>query len=66
MGTGSRVAPGALNGGKHADSSLDFQEFMLMPRGAPTFAEAQRYGAETFQALEQQLHARGLSTGLVI
>ncbi|MGD0390905.1 MAG: phosphopyruvate hydratase, partial [Tepidisphaeraceae bacterium] len=40
-----------LNGGKHADNSVDFQEFMVMPIGAPTFAEALRYGAETFHAL---------------
>ena len=37
-----------LNGGKHADNSVDFQEFMVMPVGAPSFAEALRYGAETF------------------
>ena len=53
-----------LNGGKHADSSLDFQEFMILPRGAPTFAEALRYGAETFQALKGLLHGRGLSTAV--
>ena len=40
-----------INGGKHADNSVDFQEFMAMPVGAPTFAEALRYGAETFHAL---------------
>jgi enolase len=39
-----------LNGGKHADNSVDFQEFMVMPVGAPNFAEALRYGAETFHA----------------
>ena len=53
-----------LNGGKHADSSLDFQEFMLVPVGAPTFAEAMRYGAETYAALKEVLHARGLSTAV--
>jgi len=53
-----------LNGGKHADSSLDFQEFMIMPRGAPTFAESLRYGAETFQALKKILHDKGLSTAV--
>jgi enolase len=53
-----------LNGGKHADSSLDFQEFMIVPRGAPTFSEALRYGAETFQALKHLLHKRGLSTSV--
>jgi enolase len=53
-----------LNGGKHADSSLDFQEFMIMPGGAPTFSEALRFGAETFQALKSILHSRGLSTSV--
>lgn len=47
-----------VNGGMHADSTLDFQEFMIVPRGAPTFAEALRYGAETFQALKSLLHER--------
>ena len=53
-----------INGGKHADSSLDFQEFMIVPRGARSFAEAMRYGAETFQALKTLLHERGLSTAV--
>ena len=53
-----------INGGKHADSGLEFQEFMLMPRGAPTFAEAMRYGSETFQALRDILHAKGYSTSV--
>ncbi|MGH8291047.1 MAG: phosphopyruvate hydratase [Steroidobacteraceae bacterium] len=53
-----------INGGKHADSSLDFQEFMIVPRGAPTFTEALRYGSETFQALKKLLHERGLSTAV--
>ncbi|MHB1872759.1 MAG: phosphopyruvate hydratase, partial [Steroidobacteraceae bacterium] len=53
-----------LNGGKHADSSLDFQEFMIVPRGASSFAEAMRYGSETFQALKKLLHERGLSTAV--
>ncbi|HEY1890214.1 MAG TPA: phosphopyruvate hydratase [Steroidobacteraceae bacterium] len=53
-----------LNGGKHADSSLDFQEFMIVPRGAPSFSEAMRYGSETFQALKKLLHERGLSTSV--
>jgi enolase len=53
-----------INGGKHADSSLDFQEFMIMPQGAPNFREGLRYGAETFQALKQLLHERGLSTAV--
>jgi enolase len=53
-----------INGGKHADSSLDFQEFMIVPHGAATFSEALRYGSETFQALRSLLHKRGLSTGV--
>lgn len=53
-----------LNGGKHADSSLDFQEFMIMPVGAPTLAEALRYGAETFQALKKLLHRKGYATSV--
>jgi enolase len=51
-----------LNGGKHASNSTDFQEFMIMPAGAPTFAEAVRYGSETFHALKKILSKRGLST----
>lgn len=53
-----------LNGGKHADNSVDFQEFMVMPLGAPTFAEALRYGAETFHALKKILSDRGYSTNV--
>ncbi len=53
-----------LNGGKHADNSVDFQEFMVMPIGAPTFAEALRYGAETFHALKSILKKRGYSTSV--
>ena len=53
-----------LNGGKHADNSLDFQEFMIMPIGAPTFAEAVRYAAETFHTLKKILRSRGYSTGV--
>jgi enolase len=53
-----------LNGGKHADSSLDFQEFMIFPVGAPNFAEALRYGAETFQALKKILHGKGYATSV--
>ena len=53
-----------LNGGKHADSGMDFQEFMLYPLGAPTFTEALRYGAETFHALKSLLSKRGLSTSV--
>lgn len=53
-----------INGGKHADSSLDFQEFMIVPRGAPTFSEALRYGAETFQMLKTLLQDKGQSTAV--
>jgi enolase len=53
-----------LNGGKHAENSTDFQEFMIMPIGAPTFAEALRWGAETFHTLKKILHDRGLSTSV--
>ena len=53
-----------LNGGVHADNGIDFQEFMVMPVGAPTFAEALRCGAEIFHALKSALHAAGLSTSV--
>ena len=53
-----------LNGGKHADNSVDFQEFMVMPIGAPTFAEALRYGAETFHALKSILKKKGYATSV--
>jgi enolase len=53
-----------LNGGKHAERSTDFQEFMLAPVGLPTFAEALRAGAEVYQALKRLLHDRGLSTNV--
>jgi enolase len=53
-----------LNGGKHADNSVDFQEFMVMPLGAPTFAEALRYGAETFHALKKILGKKGHVTSV--
>jgi enolase len=53
-----------LNGGKHADSGLDFQEFMIVPLGAPNFSEALRYGAETFHALRTLLTRRGYSTNV--
>lgn len=53
-----------INGGKHADSSLDMQEFMIVPQGAPNFAEALRYGAETFQALKALLHQAGYGTAV--
>ena len=53
-----------LNGGKHADNSVDFQEFMVMPVGAPSFAEALRYGAETFHALAKILKNKGYATSV--
>jgi enolase len=53
-----------LNGGKHADNSVDFQEFMVMPAGAPNFAEALRYGAETFHALKKILAKKGYATSV--
>ena len=53
-----------VNGGKHADNGLDFQEFMIAPAGARSFADALRMGAETYHALHQVLHERGLATGV--
>jgi enolase len=53
-----------LNGGAHADSNVDFQEFMVMPVGYPTFAEGLRAGVEIFHALRSILKSRGLSTGV--
>jgi len=53
-----------INGGAHSDAPIDFQEFMIMPKGAPTFKEALRYGAEVFHALKSILHDRGLSTAV--
>jgi enolase len=53
-----------INGGAHAQNSIDLQEFMLVPGGAETFAEALRIGSETFHALGGLLHERGLSTGV--
>jgi len=52
-----------LNGGRHAQTRVDFQEFMVAPAGAPTYREALRWGAEVFHSLKEILHARGLSTG---
>jgi enolase len=51
-----------LNGGAHADNKVDFQEFMIVPCGAPSFSECLRVGAEVFHALKHTLHERGLST----
>lgn len=53
-----------VNGGAHATNNVDFQEFMLFPIGAPSFAEALRYGAETFHALKKLLQKRGLVTAV--
>jgi enolase len=53
-----------INGGVHAQNSIDFQEFMLVPGGADSFAEALRIGSETFHALKDVLHERGLATGV--
>jgi enolase len=53
-----------INGGVHAQNSIDLQEFMVMPVGAETFAEALRIGAETFHALKALLHGRGLATAV--
>ena len=53
-----------INGGAHADNNVDVQEFMILPVGAPTFAEALRYGAEVFHALKAVLKARKLNTAV--
>jgi enolase len=53
-----------INGGAHADNNVDFQEFMVMPVGAPSFREALRWGAEVFTALSKVLHDKGLLTGV--
>ncbi len=67
-GTAARTLPVPMmkivNGGAHADNPIDFQEFMVMPVGAPDFAEALRCGAEIFHALKAALHAKGLSTAV--
>lgn len=67
-GTGAREMPvpmmNILNGGAHADNNVDFQEFMIMPVGAETFAEALRMGAEVFHTLRGVLRDRGLNTGV--
>ena len=66
-GVGAQVLPvpllNVLNGGAHAQTRVDFQEFMLVPLGLPSFAEAIRAGSECFHALRRILHERGLSTG---
>jgi len=53
-----------INGGAHSDAPIDFQEFMIMPVGAPTFSEALRYGAEVFHSLKKILHDLGLNTAV--
>src|SRR5206468_11778438 len=53
-----------LNGGAHSDAPIDFQEFMIVPCGAPRFSEALRYGAEVFHALKSVLKARHLFTAI--
>src|SRR6266550_5215944 len=67
-GAEARVLPvpmmNILNGGAHSDAPIDFQEFMIMPRGAPNFSEALRYGAEVFHALKNVLKDRHLSTAI--
>src|SRR5437879_4870537 len=67
-GADARVLPvpmmNILNGGVHSDAPIDFQEFIIVPRGAPTFAEALRYGAEVFHALKSVLKERHLSTAI--
>ncbi len=67
-GAEARVLPvpmmNILNGGAHSDAPIDFQEFMIVPRGAPNFSEAVRYGAEVFHALKSVLKERHLSTAI--
>jgi enolase len=67
-GSNARYLPvpmmNVLNGGKHADNNVDFQEFMIMPLGAPNFREALRMGAEVFHHLKNVLHDRHLSTAV--
>ena len=53
-----------INGGEHSDAPIDFQEFMIIPKEAPSFSEALRYGAEIFHSLAGVLHGRGLSTAV--
>jgi enolase len=67
-GTNAKYLPvpmmNILNGGKHADNNVDFQEFMVMPLGAPSFSEALRMGAEIFHSLKNVLHDRHLNTAV--
>src|SRR6201999_4481517 len=66
-GTNARTLPvplaNVLNGGAHSDAPIDFQEYMIVPKGAPTFREAVRYGAEVYHALKKVLHDEKLGTG---
>src|SRR5690606_26087116 len=67
-GTSARTLPvpmmNIVNGGAHADNPIDFQEFMVMPVGAPTFAEALRMGSEIFHTLKKALHDAGHNTNV--
>jgi enolase len=67
-GDGDLVMPvpmmNIINGGAHADNSVDIQEFMILPLGAPSLSEAVRYGAEVFHTLKKVLHAKGLNTAV--
>lgn len=67
-GTNAKVLPvpmaNIMNGGAHSDAPIDFQEFMIVPKGAPSFREAIRYGAEVFHALKALLHDRHLGTAV--
>ncbi|HEB83422.1 MAG TPA: phosphopyruvate hydratase [Bacteroidetes bacterium] len=67
-GTGAHVIPvpmmNILNGGQHADNTVDIQEFMIVPRGAPSFREGLRWGSEVFHNLKKVLKTRGLSTAV--
>ena len=67
-GTNARVLPvplmNILNGGKHADNTVDFQEFMIVPIGASSFREGLRMGAEVFHSLKKVLHDKGLNTAV--
>jgi enolase len=67
-GAGATILPvpmmNVLNGGKHADNNVDFQEYMIMPLGAPSFSEALRWAVETFHALKKVLQKRGYSTAV--
>ncbi|MCK4704457.1 MAG: phosphopyruvate hydratase, partial [Gammaproteobacteria bacterium] len=68
LGSGEYTMPvpmmNIINGGEHADNSVDLQEFMILPVGAPSFKEALRYGAEVFHVLKTVLHAKGMNTAV--